>query len=180
MLKIFIPGLALLLAGCQSTGLFKSDDSQPLLVPVGSSITLHQPLVFEIGYSRSFIQFGKPVRVAELRKRYPYCRFYRYEHPDEMQQERTLRPDTFRVSRSYRAMDLPLTGGSGIIFGADAEGFGPPDDNTHNSILKLQSESQPEIVELRCAVLTEPSIGNYLTIAEIQQILGDTVSIAMP
>ncbi len=180
MLKFLVASLALILAGCQSMGSGSSTNAKPLLVPVGSSITVNQPLLFDIGYSRSFIQFGKPVRVTELRKRYPYCRFYRYEHPDEMQSERSLQPDSFEVTRSYRAMDLPLTGGSGFIFGSDAAGNGPPDDNTHNSILKIQSDNQPEIVELRCAVLTEPSISNYLTIDEIQQVLGEVVSISMP
>ena len=182
MQKILLLSWVMLLAGCQSMGVGSAGGSNPLLIPVGSSITLNQPLNFEIGYSRTHVQFGKSVKPDELRKRYPYCRFYRYEHPDEMQSERSMQPDTFQVTRSYRAMDMPLSGsngGFGMMPGFNSDG-GPPDDNTHNSILKIQSAQQPEIVELRCAVWTEPSINNYLTIAEIQEVLGEVVSIDMP
>ena len=182
MPRILIVSLTLLLAGCQSIGVGTQSGTKSARIPVGSVITLHQPLSFEIGYSRSYIQFGKPIKPMELRKRYPYCRFYRYEHPDEMQAERTMQPDTFRVTRSYRAMDLPLSGGSGggLMLGPEFKRQGPRDDNTLNNIFKIESRSQPEIVELRCAVLTEPTLRNYLTLEDIQQALGELVSINLP
>ncbi len=178
MLKIIALVLTFWLTGCQSLSLTPKESSE-LRVPVGSSITLNEPLAFEIGYSRSFIQFGKPIRANELRKYYPYCQFYRYEHPDELQSERTMKPDTFRVTRSYRAMDFLSSGSGGILFDPTNRSGGPPDDNILGNIMKLKSIQQPEIVELKCAVLTEPSLSNYLTVAEIKEVLGTLVTISM-
>ncbi len=178
MLKIITLGSLLFLLGCQSLGINSKPPSQ-IRIPVGSTITLNQPLKFQIGYSRSFIQFGKPVQSKELRERYPYCQFYRYEHPDDLETERSLQPDTFTVTRSYRAMDY-LQSGSGLNpFTSQGEAGGPPDDNVLGNIMKINSAQQPEIVELKCAVLTEPTLQNYLTTAEIEEVLGSTVTISV-
>jgi len=177
-LKIVALIFPLFLLGCQSLGTGSNAPSK-FRIPVGSSITLNEPLKFQIGYSRSFIQFGKPIRPSELRKRYPYCQFYRYEHPDELQAVRSLQPDTFRVTRSYRAMDYLQSGSGQNPFATDNSSSGPPDDNVLGNIMKIQSVQQPEIVELKCAVLTEPALSNYLTVTEIREALGETVTISM-
>lgn len=177
MLKTVTVSFSLFLIACQSLD-SDSKSSRELNIAAGSSITLNQPLKFQVGYSRSFIQFGKPIRPADLRDRYPYCQFYRYEHPDELLYERSLQPDTFRVTKSYRAMDYLQSGSTLKLFASDLSSGGPPDDNVLANIIKIKSTKQPEIVELKCATLTEPSLSHFLTVTEIQKILGDVATIS--
>jgi hypothetical protein len=43
--------------------------------------------------------------------------------------------------------------------------------------MKLQSEKQPQLVELKCAVYADPVLSNFVSVNEIQKTLGDIATL---
>ena len=175
---LWIAGL-LMLAGCQSLTLdyYQTPGQLP---PAGSSIELHQTLEFQVGYSRSFIQFGKAINFEQLRVRYPHCLFYRYEPPEALQTLREVQPDRFVITDAWVSTDLaaglPVFSGSMIktLGGFDGDG---PSSQTLTTTMRLESPAQPEIIELRCSIFTIPYLNNYLTLDEIINTLGEVATL---
>jgi hypothetical protein len=179
LLLISLP-IIVFLSACQTLDYPDSFDSPGSKIPVGSQIELLQPLTFQRGYSRSFIQFGIPITFNQLEERLPYCQFYRYEPPEDLQTVRRIEPDVFTVTRSYQGQDFAKWKSPVLAQVMPLPGFmndAGPSDMTLSSILKLESKKQPEIVELKCAVFAEPFKRNYVSVNEIRNTLGNVASI---
>ena len=181
-LKLFTQILAIFaLMSCQTMKSSDPYDSPQSTIPTGSMIELLQTLDFVPGFSRAFIQSGQPRTYAEVDQRLPYCQFYRYEPPSALQTLRILQPDLFKVITSSQTMELGTTGVS--IFasiGSNSRRNRDKDDYLLSSVLKLSSDLQPEIVELKCAVLDESDHWNFLSVNQIKATLGELVTITLP
>ncbi len=177
--RILIIFALLLPGGCQllnSQVDFDSPNSKP---PVGTILKLNQPLSFYPGSSRSYIQDGRAKTFKDIDERSPWCQFYRYEPPAALQTVRTVEPDSFRVISSTQSMELvgihpELKFTAGLIL-PDMY-----DDDTHektlSTVMKVKSEKQPEIVEFKCAVFNDPFRQNFVSVHQIQQTLGEVVT----
>jgi hypothetical protein len=179
---VFWLSLAAVLSACQTYNTKVDKDSPSHTPPVGSIIELNQPISVYPGYSRSFIQFGKPVKSREVSQRYPWCQFRLYEPPAALEAERRIQPDKFLVTQSNRRFEIVATRpqllASSILWLNILDDA--PSDQNLSSIMKLQSKRQPQVVEFKCSVLTEPQIYNHVTINEMQQALGEVVTIHIP
>jgi hypothetical protein len=174
--------LVIPLIGCQTSNGPIDRNSPAHIPPAGSIIELQQPLRVYPGYSRSFIQFGKAVKSNELNRRYPWCQFRLYEPPQALEAERNIQPDQFLVTQSNRRFEVvastPQLLASSILWLNMLDD--DPSDQNLSSIMKIQSEKQPQVVEFKCSILTEPQIFNYLSINEMQQAIGDLITIHLP
>ncbi len=179
---IFWFSLVAIFTGCQTYN-GSIDRNRPTYTPpVDSIIELHQPLSVYPGYSRSFIQFGKALKASELNQRYPWCQFRLYEPASALETERSIQPDRFLVTQSNRRMENvasnPRVLASSILLINMLDD--DPSDQYLSSIMRIQSETQPQVFEFKCSIYTEPRIYNYVTINEMQQALGDVATIRLP
>lgn len=176
---LFRLSLVALLSACQTYNTSVDKDSPAYTLPVGSIIELNQPINVYSGYSRSFIQFGEAVKSREVNQRYPWCQFRLYEPPEALETKRSILADKFLVTQSNRRFEIvasrpQLLASSMLLFNMLDD---DPSDQNLSSIMKIQSEKQPQVVEFKCSIFTEPQINNYLSISEMQQALGDIVTI---
>jgi len=168
-----------LLAGCQSSLYSDFYDKPKSLPPIGSTIDLHQTLFVRPGFSRSFIQYGKAMDDRGVYQRQPWCQFYLYESQQALQTERTILPDQFTVTESYQWVNSTVsppikvasTSAFGHMFHHDVSA------QTLKTIIKLESDKQPHVIELQCAVFKEPYYYNYLSVRDIQKTLGEVVTL---
>lgn len=179
-LKLFAQILTIFaLISCQTMKSSDPYDSPQSTISTGSMIELLQPLDFLPGYSRTFIQSGQPQTYSEVDQRLPYCQFYRYEPPSAVQTLRSIQPDLFKVTASSQTMEIGTTGVS-IFASIGYSGRRDRDDYLLSSVMKLSSDLQPEIVELKCAVLDESDHWNFLSVNQIKATLGELVTITLP
>ena len=168
-----------LITGCQSmTG--PIDRNNPTHVPPpGTLVELHRAVPVYPGYSRSFFQSGKPAKFSEINQRYPWCQFRLYEPPEALNSERSIQPDRFLVTEAYRIPELAVAAPrllassflSLSIFDDDRS------DLNLSSVMKITSSKQPQVVEFKCSIFADPVINDYVTINEMQQAIGDTVTL---
>jgi len=180
MRRLLISGSLVLplIAGCQTYPV--SYDAPYSIPPVGTIIQLNQALTVLPGTSRSFIQYAKPQVYSAVNQRAPWCQFSLYEPPQALRTERTILPDQFTVVRSYQASDtvtsLPFVFSSSALESNFFNGSGPS-SQTLSTVMKLKSEKQPHVVELKCAVFDDPFSYNYVSVSQIQRTLGDIVTL---
>ena len=117
------------------------------------------------------------MRESAVDKRRPWCQFRQYEPPEALQQERTIQPGQFDVSRSYRkhtaAVDRPIMVASSVIVAFDYDRG--PSSRILSNILELSSTTQPQVVEFMCGIFIEPAPDRYVTFSEMQAVVGDLV-----
>ena len=114
--------------------------------------------------------------------RQPYCLFYLYEPAAALKHERTVQPDRFTVTRATQGAEhasvkpivqaravLPM---SDIADGASAQ--------TLTTTVRLNSEKQPRVRELRCSIFGEANLYDYVSLNQIIQTLGDVVTLEIP
>mgnify|MGYP001147803401 CR=1 FL=1 len=172
-------GLMFVLSACRPVVYNDPLDVPGGRVPLESRVQLHQQLYFQPGYSRSFVQSGKALTYQQLDRYQPFCQFYRYEPPKDLETLRSLQPDTFRVTKSFHEIEFGMAGISVMIsFGSIALSNSQGLQNL-SSVLKLASPAQPEIVELRCSVYDEPLDWNYLSVNQIKAVLGNIATLEL-
>jgi len=152
--------------------------------PKGTVVVLNQPLDFTVGSSRSYIQHGVATGQGRVNIREPYCLFYLYESSGAMQNVRSIQPDRFIVTRSsqgaeFAAIQPSIEIAVYVPFGDVADGGGPS-AQTLATNLRLQSETQPQVHELKCSVFGEPFYYGFVSINQMKQTLGDVVTLEFP
>lgn len=179
VLYLFLLMLAVLTA-CQS--LPRPYDVPKSLPPAGSIIELHKTLSVKPGSTRVYIQNGKPQDYSNVDIYQPWCQFFLYEHPKVLKNERIIQSDRFSVVESYNWIEtfiaeLSVVASAGwIVTDASSDDAGP---RTLQSIMKLKSENQPQVVELKCVIFDDPADFNYLSVKQMQQTLSELVTIHM-
>ncbi|MFW2372949.1 MAG: hypothetical protein ACN4GM_07490 [Gammaproteobacteria bacterium] len=170
MLRLMIC-LNLLLTACSNTPV-TDENSSLYVLPVGSTLELHQSLSIRPHRARTFIQYGQIIEEKSIDRYYPYCEFEISTLSDEPQ---TIKPDQFKIYKvndndhevnryfMYANITLSDSGGPGIL------GFATE--------FYLRSDIQPQVRKLICLHWDEPSQGKYLKLPEIRKTLGNIFSI---
>ncbi len=172
--------IAPLLAGCQTSAFtYENPNDNPRRVPpVGSVVILNQPLQFRVGSSRSYVQYGV-AQTGGVNNREPYCMFYLYEPSEALKQERTIQPDQFTVIKSFRAAEFasvkPVVQAAVILPSANG-----PSARTLTTTLRLKSELQPQVHDLKCSVFGEANLYDFVSINQIIETLGDVATLQLP
>ena len=172
--------IAPLLAGCQTPAFnYENPNDNPRRVPPeGSVVVLNQPLQFRVGSSRSYVQFGV-AQTGGVNIREPYCMFYLYEPSEALKQERTIQPDQFTVIKSFQASEFasvkPVVQAAVIRRSGDG-----PSAQTLATTLRLKSELQPQVRDLKCSVFGEANLYDFVSINQIIETLGDVATLQLP
>ncbi len=176
-MKFLIIPVVLLVAACQTSPSTMAQ-SDRLKWRTIDSLQLQVTLPVHIGYSRAFIQDGRSLRESLVDKRRPWCQFRQYEPPEALQQERTIEPGQFDVTRTYHsntaAIDQPVMVASSVVIAFDYDRG--PSSRILSNILELSSAQQPQVVEFMCGIFTEPAPERYVTFSEMRAVVGDLVT----
>ena len=180
-----------LFAGCQSTpnSYTTPYDNPHYAPPPGTVIELHQALKFSPNNSRSNIQNGVALGSKSYDRFQPMCQFYLYESKEVMSKPRSIEPDRFTVIKSGQSLDYTLFEPIKVAYGSI--GFGGPqyfgnmfDDEmgarTMITTMKLRSEKQPQVHELRCLMDDDPYLQNFVTINQMIKTLGVVATLHLP
>ncbi|MCW8988626.1 MAG: hypothetical protein OQK75_13255 [Gammaproteobacteria bacterium] len=160
------------------------------LLPVGSILNLTQTLV--IPKDRSFIYIANG-KVAPL-KNYntvdiyePYCTFHLRSETKRAQQ---IEPDQFEVTKItewegyhgfngyMRFASKNIRTGGLIKTSFVNDNNGGPSIVMYATILRLQSNKQPDVKELVCGRWEQQSLAEPLTLEEMKTALGDLIIIS--
>jgi len=179
VIKIKVLVVALIsatLAGCAAVS--SSSDSEDywyVSLEPGSRVVVTQPLTASSGARVSF-QGGALVRRGDIVQWRPYCQFRVRRPAGRMSEPLTIKPDSFTVQRTYRTEDSwalrPVQYASSVL---DEDFRRSPSQRTMATYIELHSDSQPDVMYLRCARWADPYNYNHVSISDIREALGDRV-----
>jgi len=171
--------ILLFLSACQIAPL--TYDNPRSVPPPGSVIELNQALEFSPGSSRSNIQGGEALGSSGKYNRFqPWCQFYLYESREAMKKPRTIEPDTFTVIGARQEIDYTLSRPVDVA-SLGIGGFGEGADvRPLTTIIRLKSDKQPQVHELRCSKTDDPQQLNFLSVDMIRTTLGDIATLHLP
>ena len=179
MKKIIFPLLVMILTltACQSIP--RGYDSPQSLPPVGSIIELNQPLTVPSNSTRVYIQDGSTRNFDNVDIHYPSCHFFLHQHPRDLDRPRTIQADRFTIIESYTWEEVFLASNkvSASMTVSMADGDGTATQWNLSTIMKLQSEKQPQVVRLKCSIFDYPDHFNYLSVEQIIKALGNIATL---
>jgi len=160
---------AALLAACDNSQRLKDEDSPYYSISIGSTFTLNREITIQPDQTSVYLQYGKIELVRNIDFYKPHCKFELYTISE---QSRVVNPDTFVVTRIVDeredvAAKLPDYAGLGMAFDTG------PVNLTYSTTMYLESKKQPDVFRMTCKHWDWPSMGEYLSINEMRQALGD-------
>ncbi|HUT39864.1 MAG TPA: hypothetical protein VM011_00850 [Gammaproteobacteria bacterium] len=162
--------ISLLLGACQSLPGY-SYPSGPTPQPVLTSVTLNRELHVRPDYASVYIQSGQARLTNSAAEYHPHCIL---ELRTVASVARTVQPDTFTVTGIHR--DRFMAGLDGLMLAELASG-GDYNPVMSTTTLTLHSDRQPDVYRLSCQQLDEPFRAHHVTLAEMQQALGDVITL---
>ena len=164
VLKCFVTLIVMLVfSGCASTR------TPVYRLPAGSKIEVAQELSAS-GGARVSIQYGRVVPRKEIMVIDPHCQFFLYRSPEEMRDPLVIQTGTFTVKRTFERQDYAWA--EGVQFAGDPTRY-------PTTIMELHSDQQPKVNDLRCAIWGTTFAEGFLTINQMQEVLGDLVKITI-
>ena len=174
ILSIGLLALALLSA-CENSQALRDEDSQFFSVPLGSTFTLNREITIQPDQTSVYLQNGNIELVSNVDFYRPHCKFELYTISE---QSRLVKPDTFVVTRIVDRREdvstkwplyagLAMTGGDGPIH------------LTFSTTMFLESKIQPDVFRMNCKQWDWPSIGDFLSINQMRQALGDYFTLTL-
>jgi hypothetical protein len=159
------------LTACANRQMVKDEDSPFYSVPVGSLFTLNHEITIQPDHTSVYLQYGSPGADSDVDFYKPHCVFELFSISDKA---RVVKPDSFVVTKIVDQSEDVATGwptfaalGMGIVFGDG------PVHLTFSTTMYLESKVQPDVYRLTCQRWDWPNIGEYLSINEMRQALGD-------
>ena len=184
---VFIGAGLLSLAACQ-TPAQRGPDSPYYKVPVGSTLTLHQPVTIAAHTAGVFIQGGEVIGHKQLNPVNQYYVYCRLEVNDVRDTSQTVSPDEFTVQRvGSRREDVsrayPMYASRGPVMDVGVSGGGDEDAGpgmeNWSVDLYLHSPRQPQVRRLACQHWVYNYEAEYPTVAEIKKTLGKVMTLKL-
>lgn len=146
---------------------------------VGSTLTLHQRLEIEPSTAHAYLQHGKRVSGTSVSRVYPSCSF---EVNDVIEKPQFIEQGRFRIdSLNYyrRPFGLGKMNPELFVAGPYVGGLlGNSQEIDYITAMKISAvEGGVEIRNFKCKV-TADSLGRFLTLAEIQEAVGEIATIS--
>jgi len=157
--------VVLLLCACQSTTGFRYQTA-PTPEPVLTSVTLNEDFRIRPDRASEYIQYGEIRPYDKISEYYPHCIF---ELRTVAASERTVQPETFTVTGIHR--DRFMASLDGLLLASS--GGGDYNMVMSTTTISLHSDRQPDVFRLSCRQLEEPFRARHVTLAQMQQALGD-------
>ena len=160
---------AALLSACDNSQVVKDENSQFYSVTPGSTFTLNREVTIQPDNTSIYLQNGKIELVKNIDFYKPNCKFELYTISE---QARQVKPDTFVVTKVVdQSEDVsakwPTYAGLGMALGDG------PVHLTFSTTMYLESKLQPDVFRMSCKRWDWPATGEYLSINEMRQALGD-------
>jgi hypothetical protein len=166
-----------LLAACGNSQVVKDEDSQFYSIPPGSTFKLNNEITIQPDNTSVYLQNGKPAADAEIDFYKPHCVFELYTISDSA---RVVKPDSFVITKIVdQREDVSLASptyaalGMGFVLGDG------PVHLTYSTTMYLESKIQPDVYRMTCKRWDWPNIGEYLSINEMRQALGDYFTLTL-
>ncbi len=142
-------------------------------VPLNSRLVLKQELEIPSGQVAVFLQDGKIVTAAAVRVRQPNCKFEIRTIEDRV---RKVMPDEFRIIRYFLDRNFVSSGkimvaSVGMVISSAASATA----EVYTTEMFLHSDMQPDVLRLSCEHWEDPADGEYLTLDQIKQALGQVI-----
>ena len=178
MNKLRIPiGLfcAALLSACDNSLAVRDENSQFFSVPLGSTFTLNREITIQPDQTSVYLQNGSIVLVRDVDFYRPHCKFELFTISE---QARVVDPDTFVVTRIVDqredvSTEWPRYAALGM------SGVDGPVHLTYSTTMYLESKIQPDVFRMNCKRWDWPATGDFLSINEMRQALGDYFTLTL-
>ena len=161
--------VALMLTACESSQTVRDEDSQYFSVSPGATFTLNTGITIQPNFTSAYLQFGNIEPVGNIDFYKPHCKFELYTISEVARQ---VRPDTFVVTRivdQSEDVSVEWPRYAALAMGA----YGGPMHLTFSTAMYLESSMQPDVFRITCKRWDWPATGEYLSINEMRQALGD-------
>jgi len=162
------PLLPLLLVACNFNNIH-----DPSNLPPGTQVHLNQTIKFASSQVVLYFQYGKIVPANYIDDYRPNCSLevkHKLAHPQ------SFHTDTFRIVKvRYNISGSGHTGHSYASLFA-----GPTHYPEYSTAIFLHSADQPNLYILTCQHLEDPDNARYLNLNEIQEALGNIITISQP
>lgn len=173
--KLFFP-ILLVLVAC-STGPYPVS-SPYFKIPPGSKLVLHQELTIPPNAGRVYIQYGKVVTPKEKDSFHANCWFLSW---NVLETAQVIKPDTFIITRSQQLQNV-VQRNTHVLYAANSVGFGMSDGGGPMALeyyteMTIHSDAQPAIRRFVCSHWENPDDAKHLTVAQMQQTLGQIAEI---
>lgn len=165
---ILVFSAGLLLISCESQVL-KDENSQFYSVSLGSELILHREITVPPDQTSVYLQYGKIAASRDVDFYKPHCKFELYKISTKA---RVVEPDTFVVikivdQREDVSVARPTYASLGFSYGDG------PLHLTYSTAMYLESAVQPDVFRIDCKRWDDPVIGEYVSISEMREALGD-------
>jgi hypothetical protein len=166
---------AAVLSACGNSQVVKDENSQFYSVLPGSTFTLNREITIQPDNTAVYLQYGKIEPVSNVGFYKPHCKFELYKISE---QARVVKPDTFVVTKVVdQSEDVstkwPTYAGLGMAYGDG------PVHLTFSTTMYLESKVQPDVFRINCKRWDDPATGEYLSINEMRQALGDYFTLTL-
>lgn len=166
--------LGALIGGCQS--LQGAGADQAFAVPVGSTVTLNQSLPVRQGSGKIYISSGK----AYAGGGFSFTPICRLELRALAEADGSIPPQSWRVKRSSLERGQFVRAPRPTLYAGAIRGYGggQPSHVTFATHLLFDKDNLGDAYRLTCGQLDDGYGNHYLSINEIQGILGELITIS--
>jgi hypothetical protein len=181
MKRFVLPGLCIILSSCAAAPVaskpgFFAD------TPVGSTLTVNQPLTIPANEVRASLQFSKQTRMQELDKWEPYCQLV---VKTLIREEKHIPAMDFRITRVVRDEEpfTRLKKSRRLMIASADENFsilsfgGPSYTWLIKTYMYLESDEYPDIYRMVCGQVWDGYSSRQLYMSEFEEAVGDFISI---
>lgn len=166
---------AALLSACDNSQVVRDENSQFFSVSPGSTFTLSREITIQPDKTSVYLQNGQIELVSNVDFYKPHCKFELYTISDK---SRIVKPDTFIVTRIVDQREDVSTKWPTFAALGMAYGDGPV-HLTFSTTMYLESKIQPDVFRMNCKRWDWPAIGEFLSINEMRQSLGDYFTLTL-
>ena len=149
-------------------------------IPSGSQLVLKQQLIIPANTGSVYIQYGKAVSDRDKDQYYAHCWFTAWTISSK---PGAIEPDIFIVNSTrqeeyYVSLQMPVILASihpfiisGLLFNDTPIEY--------STVLSIHSDKQPDIRRFTCSHWEDPSDATHLTVAQINQALGEVAELKL-
>lgn len=181
MKKFVLPGLCVFLCSCAATP-GETRTNYFADIPIGSTLTVNQPLTIPANEVRASLQFSRQLRIQELDKWEPYCQLV---VKTLIREEKRIPAIDFRITRVVRDEEpfTRLKKSKRLMVASADENFSylSTRDDSHTWLIKtymyLESDEYPDIYRMVCGQVWDGYTSRRLYMREFQEAVGNFITI---
>jgi len=186
---LFVTALFLSACATATPGGSPAETSPDFLVPVGSTLVLHQPLQIPAWQDQVYFQDGQTMSWRGVNIYIPYCTLKMQTKKETAQ---SIRPDTFVVKESYTELFFmqvqapvppagmqPAAAGWGPVGPIGFETREAMDYKVVAAVLELGAADQPDVTRMLCTDWGLPQERAHITVAKMRRSLGAVMTLQL-